>query len=457
MKEQLRPSEEEAKEPIPKDNESWIRTSSFIACNILNKDRSPLPKRAPSFPQDCQWLIDHYQILRMGSRLQPKSSKRFEGFYKRRRRSLLNLAETISKEKDYSHLIHLWQQGAEVFREMTFNALDTDIATVYYLLCPPGRFLASVKGGPHWKNIDPQKYSPEELGILWENISFDMIAPLQFLEPKDIDMIPDRFIPKTEQNSIQIPEPIKSVEELLEEAHYGQRYIVPPEGAVVHLQKAGDLQSLTIKVQDGYVMAKGKFNQGEAMGIIVLDSALKISPSLHFYWKNPKFRRFPRIIAEVYRDLVTAVEIPVLNRERREKPDVQIEPTDREYTYVYIPRTIRVRERREKEERFDLRLPYEGPKRPIRPHQVIGHVRNVPMTPEHRKVLEKFEKETSIDVLKFVPKGHTFVRPHISPTITPELLDRLPQFIKRRIETDLQESIREQVTKNEPTVVYQSS
>jgi len=450
MKERLYFSEEEANaRPIFKDNEYWIKETSLIVYRILQRDPAPLPK-IPPLSLDHEWLASHYQILRMGSKSGPISLDRF---HQRRRCSLLNLTQDISKGGDYELLVHLWQQGGEVFGKTAFDALDTDIATIYYLLCPPDRLLASVKRGPHWKPVDSRKYPLDEREMLWENICFDMLAPLQLLEPEDVDMIPDRFISGVKQNRIEIPRPVKSVEELLEEAYYGQRYIVPPEGAIVHLQKAGDLQSLTVKESGGCVIAKAKFNQGEAMGIIILDSASIISPCVHSGRKNPKFECFPRIIAEVYRDLVTAIEIPALRKRRSGTINPSVTPTDKEYTYVYIPRTIRVGG---KEKQHDPRLPYEGPERPISPHKVTGHVRNVPMTEEHRRVLEEFERETGLRVLEFVPVGSTFVRPHVSPAITPELLDRLPQFIKRKIETELQESIKKQAAKNGPTVLYQS-
>ena len=63
------------------------------------------------------------------------------------------------------------------------------------------------------------------------------------------------------------------------------------------------------------------------------------------------------------------------------------------------------------------------------------------MTEEHRQEILKFEAETGIQVLRWLPEGHTFVRPHISPNIGSDELAKLPKFIRVRMEEEIRRAL----------------
>jgi hypothetical protein len=73
------------------------------------------------------------------------------------------------------------------------------------------------------------------------------------------------------------------------------------------------------------------------------------------------------------------------------------------------------------------------------------------MSAGHRQEILEFEAQYKIQVLKYLPDGYTYVRPHLSPEISPEEFDRLPTYIKARIQDDIRLYLEEAKNANQPS------
>ena len=67
------------------------------------------------------------------------------------------------------------------------------------------------------------------------------------------------------------------------------------------------------------------------------------------------------------------------------------------------------------------------------------------MSDKHREELERWQKARGLNILSRIPEGFTFVRPFVVPADDPAALKGLPQFIRRRMETELVKKIQERV------------
>lgn len=264
---------------------------------------------------------------------------------------------------------------------------------------------------------------------------------MKYIGRRELAVVPENPAHPHNLENIKIPKPARSLESLLENTYYHQRYIVPPEGAEVRFKKAGDLEKMFV-IQTGHdVFAKAITTKGEALVWIDVDNASWFSPdtvtqSVQSSQESP----WANILGEVYHDLVTAVELPhtrykTLGRKRSREggEDLGLKRPQ----IIYIPRVIRVGEKPK------VRLPYEGPLRPITPHKVQGHRRRANLSERHRLTLMKFEAEYGISILKNLPAGFTFVRPYVVPQEAD--IQELPTFIKRRIETRLAQELQKPV------------
>ncbi len=158
--------------------------------------------------------------------------------------------------------------------------------------------------------------------------------------------------------------------------------------------------------------------------------------------ENQKIIYWATIVAETYKDLVTATEVSVTKKYRALRQLSQPSTFEVESVFddnpqvIYIPRKVRIKDYDEP------RDPYQGPPRPMKPHPVTGYTRKGEMTEKHRQELLKLEKEWEIEFVKNIPIGKTYVRPHFSPEGSEEFIRYFPVFIKKRIETQLAQSLR---------------
>lgn len=317
------------------------------------------------------------------------------------------------------------------------DLLNIDIGTIHLLLGREDRLLVGLKGGVFWKTIHWPEPTPESTPSYLDT-SMPYLGKAPIIGRKEMELVPEKPLSFEDAEITHIPTSIHSVEESLEQAYYGQRYTVPLEGAEIRFQRAGDLEKLVMLQTRDALFGKMVTKNGEILVIIYTESGNVLS-------QIPQ-KPFGEVLAETYRDMVTAVEVRS-NRSRRLKnlqnvvSTVDNNDVSESPRAIYIPRVTR-------QDEGDFRPHYDGPTRPVTPHRVTGHRRHVPMSEKHRQELQKFEQETGISILENLPYGYTFVRPHVVPSGTS--FEELPLFIKRRIETKLKEDLQRPEVNPEP-------
>lgn len=353
---------------------------------------------------------------------------------------LRNTAREIRSRRQYHILPKLRDEIFSQSRSyLPATFIMGDICALYLIVCDRERLLVGMKDRLLWKRVDLNIHEGDLFPI--EPYVLPYLSQIDIIGERELVVVPDKLVHPSEIGRITISTPSKSTEELLEDAYYRQRYIIPPEGAEIRFRNAGDIQKVVMMQWGSGLLAKTSTTQGDILSQINLKTAVSTSSEqipevLQGHIADSKI---VNVLAEVYRDLVTAVEIPTSRynslgrRKVSSKPD-EIGPEQRPQV-IYIPRVVRTGQKPE------VRLPYDGPERPITPHRVEGHRRRANMTEEHRQRLLQFEREYEIKILENLPAGFTFVRPHFVPADAGESLRDLPIFIKKRIETRFTENL----------------
>ena len=419
---------EEFGKPLPSIN---LRNESGREWKIL-QDLYELQRRC--------WNRDWDKIDEKDPAVRLQIATHIQEYYSAKSSYLKGLAQEIKKEKRF-HLFHQLLSASfkigsmQEVPEIVPPLLALDVDSLYLLICQKNRFLVGTRDGIFWKNVEWSEEKLKDNSVI--RIALPYIFSLDFIGEKELVTVPEKIIHTKDAEKIQLPKPARSTEDLLEEAYYHQRFIVPLDGAEVRFQKAGDLEKMIIIQSGDDLLARVITRFGEGFLVLNIDTlqqlsgpelirGIELTPGKESAWIN--------ILAEVYHDLVTAMELPwrhyrVLggSKERSgvdkpERPQV-----------IYIPRTIRTKE--------VVRLPYKGLPRPLTPHRVIGHRRRGNMTEQHREVLMGFEKEYGLSIIANLPAGYTFVRPYVVPAGTSEEFKNLPTFIKRRIQKKLNQEL----------------
>lgn len=352
------------------------------------------------------------------------------------------LAERIKKGGRFRILDRLYNivsgEQLDSHDQITKNTLLNDVSTLYLTVCEPNRFLVGLKDGVYWKRINLTMGEEEALNPNLPTVGALYLMLLGRIGRHELPAVPEAMIHPTLIGRVKIPAPAEAITDLLEDAYFNQRYVVPPEGAEVRFRRAGDLERMVVVQSGGVILSRVITSYGDAWIGVNLDDGFYIShpdgPSIQPKWAT--------IVAETYRDLVTAKEVHITRRYRplRNKEDYQgsnqMPIFQDDPQVIYIPRKVRIKDYEEP------RDPYQGPPRPVKPHPVTGHSRKGDMTEKHRQELLKLEKEWGIEFVKNIPVGRTYVRPHFSPKGSEEFIRYLPIFIKRRIETQLTQSLR---------------
>ncbi|MBI2007286.1 MAG: hypothetical protein HYS83_01095 [Candidatus Blackburnbacteria bacterium] len=356
-------------------------------------------------------------------------------YIEKKGRFLKSLAKGIKDKRQFyifPKLINIVSQPGN-FPDVPRTMLTFNIISLYLLVCGPNRALVGLKDGIYWKNIQWPTEDKDFKGI-FSNDTLCYLHNLHLIGRKELIVVPDGMIPANIWERVRIPRSRSTLEYLIEDAYYSQRYIVPPAGAEVRFRRSGDLERMVL-IQSGDILFARIFtSKGEAFLWLNLDNLnWFINASSSDPYRKDRFKEpnIVLILGEVYHDLVTAIELPQTRYKdlgarrglikligRRDQPQV-----------VYIPRIVHTG-------RIE-RPPYEGPPRPVVPHRVVGHKRRANLTEEHRLELIEFEKRTGIKVLENLPAGYTFVRPYVVPKGSEDELRNLPTFIKRKIETQL--------------------
>lgn len=343
-----------------------------------------------------------------------------------------NLAREIREKRRYylfTNLSSVALDGTKNAPEFCQDMLLNDIATLHLMVSSPDRLLVGIKDGIYWKRIEWPRREGFTTPLLYTSAFFCGTLPL--IGENELITVPEKPLTHDDGRELTLPKPSETIEDLLEKAYYGQRFIIPLQGAEVRFRKAGDLEKMIIIQSGDYISARVITTRGDTFVSLNINTGSETSHISGL---------FGAILAEVYRDMVTAIELPMnrfktlkhlktdVTTELREKPQV-----------IYIPRIVRVKEREE------IRPRYEGPSRPVTPHPVTGHRRKANMTEEQRQEIIKFERMYQLEVFKFLPLGFTFVKPHFVPADAD--IASIPVFIKRRIQTRLQEQLQRPTVK----------
>src|SRR3989344_5303729 len=102
---------------------------------------------------------------------------------------------------------------------------------------------------------------------------FSFLGNTQLVGRQELEIVPSRVVLPEELSGVVLPEPSRKVGDLLEEAFYRPRYIVPPEGAEVRFQRAGDLERAVVFCSRGKVIGKLVAGGVESFVWIDLDTA----------------------------------------------------------------------------------------------------------------------------------------------------------------------------------------
>lgn len=301
-----------------------------------------------------------------------------------------------------------------------------DVGTLHLMLGREDKLLVGLRGGVLWKRIEwPEKdgYIP----LLATAYHYLLLTP--YIGRRELDFVAEKPLTPSDLEKVRLPQPAQSIDETLEQAYHEQRYVIPTSGAEVRFRSAGDMEKMMLIQTGKTIFAKIEFNNGSnTFAGIDLERGIDVSQL------RPELTG--RILAEVYRDMVTA-RVVHSNRPRRLRNlpplDIDREAPQQSPQIIYIPRNILVRDG------DDFRSPYRGPARPVSPYRVTGHRRRANMTEKHRQELIRFEQENSISILENLPAGFTFVKPHMVPSGSK--FDELPIFVKRRIEQRLRDDL----------------
>lgn len=361
-----------------------------------------------------------------------------------------DLARDIRRRDNYSLFPRLQDTLAAKKDEipiLTRGLMSLGIATLYLLSCRPDSFVVGVRDGVHKKKVDLQFIPDPDPGET-DSGSYQLIyaadfflANLRYINARLLAVVPNRLIRSHEIKSVELPTTVKTQDDYLEDAYFNMRYIIPPEGGEVRLKGAKDIEGMFMMQSGNKVFTRLQTPKGETLVWISLDntSHSRFEPTMFEPTHILGIRGSPRpfitswsdLVAETYCDFVTAKNVPT-NRYKPLRPSKTETLEGRSTVMVDSPQIIYIQRTAS---RNDVRLPYEGPPRPIRPHPVSGYRREGNMSETHRKRLLDFEREHDLVgmLVDKIPAGFTWARPHFSPVGSEAYLKHLPTFIKKRI------------------------
>lgn len=364
------------------------------------------------------------------------------------RRELLALAREVEVRKEWQLVPGIWRVADDYEGRLSVQltgALSGIAQAIHYLVGSENRHLVGTRQNqPAWKPRDVRRKTP--LQILQ---GFPIDSDVEYLDGNDLDLVPDDSQWMLEDQLPMFPvfnNPWEKIGSLLEDAYYNQQYLPHPDGSFVKLRGVPGLDGVTIKTKrslldPGYIDFLACFQLADKKFLSVFSgimvSAVKDHPEFRMsLYGDPSKRDFLFwLTAQIYHDLVTAKELEprqFRNQGSADRKDVtKASEVSTPIEWIYIPRTVRGRPQ-------EVRRP-ANQKRSATPHRVSGHKRRGNLTETHRTTLEEFENETGIEILRWLPEGYTFVRPHISPVDESQAIQGLPKFIRRRIQDDIRQ------------------
>ncbi len=389
--------------------------------NYFLEKRKEFPGKVPSFKPyrfvfTDQWLESLTRLFLS----MPKD------YLSQHRTLMTDLVEKIREKKNYSFFLEALRTIEQKFnlpfplylyelkeaRQTIPSFLMTEILLIWALMEKDGKLLVCVRDRYERKRfpLPDDAYSRRRAITA---IGHHILSVLPFIEPKYLDLIPDKFGPLVEGEDpvIQLPTFYSTIAEVLNDASVRQRYIIDSEGTLVQWKKgAADLREMFIRVINGVVIAKVTTSAGGTLAFLDLATSGGLDLIIH---KEGPENPLALDLAAAYHKLVTAKEIKVGRETKLEIPTVEMAAEKPEVagegpTVVYIPRTVVTRVGPTREERVSLRqmIRHESPRDHAR------HLKRGEMSLEQRRKIEEFQREKGADVLNWLRPGWTYVLPH---------------------------------------------
>lgn len=371
-------------------------------------------------------------------------------------RQVITFVRQITTTNQYNLFHHLWNicgEGAFEFPQPEAQIMRSILGAVYLLLGSERKVLLGVRHNQPAFMTLAEPLDPHDEGRFWSMLSKLLNQNRwAYVGQEDIDIMPD---PELWHNLLDVYESKEwpniswdTVQDLLEDSYYRQRYTVNPAGAYVRLNYHG-IKALTLKVKPGlrgfsdpnFVDLLATIDLDDGQTFEILDGARGTGQKQRRH-TLPGAVFFQWLIAQVYHDLVTAEEIEVEGQlaAKAQSSSLKQQPSTNHPGWVYIPRVIKGRQ--------------QYPRRPLaeprvsEPYHVRGFPRRGSMTERHRLELLEFQKLYGIDVFAVVRRREaeigvpcTYVRPHIVPAASPAEIQRLPRFIRARMQAALEAAV----------------
>ncbi len=368
-------------------------------------------------------------------------------------RTCIDIAHQVEKTRDWLLIHRMWLASLYSANLVDFadNREDARPIIAFYiteavhlLVGNEMQYLVGLRHSqPAWKKLASQLTS-------YDLPKANDIGPdLIYIGAEDVDILPDvrAWAMNEDIESLNLPEienVWKEVADILEDAYYNQQYLPHPDGSLVRVLGIAGIESVVVKAKrsisdPNYLDFMGVYNLGDKKWPVIFSGTRAMErPGDESYMSNPGSPFIQKnflswLLARIYHDLVTAKDVdPGVVRKVSQKGGLPKSPEGLEgLSWIYIPR-------KRKKETLEIRRPSSSP-RSMTPHRVRGHKRKANMTEQQRQAIQELERETGLDILKWVPDGYTFVRPHVAPKDGSESLDKLPRFIRTRIQDDIKQ------------------
>lgn len=372
----------------------------------------------------------------------------------------LAVAQEIEKSKNYQFVTDMWATwyyGMQGINENIFSKRKVTTSTDYYFVFVQQAIslIHNMMGSESSTLVGTKSNIPVFLNHPMvarasdiNRYVFPIDIQMSYIGKEDLSFLPkhDEFdlnaITYTDWPKV---ESTRALLDLLEDAYSNMRYMPHQDGSYVRIEGFPRVKGMLIKVfpsdsdPNGFgLMARIDLDSGSHL-LVESDVSEKLSRmDVLPHAGSLGYGFFLWLACQVYHDLTTAKEVRVgfaSDLEPVQEKTKSVARTETNYFSDYVPEwTCIPRVLKSVEQSVRIPIPM---RQEYAPRHVRGYVRKGNMTDQHKKCIVNFEVETGLQILCRIRDGYTFVRPHVSPAITPEEWDGLPKYIKARIQDDL--------------------
>lgn len=318
----------------------------------------------------------------------------------------------------------------------TISMLNVDVRALLLLAGNEHKLLIGTKDRiPTWQKFQPPPlYKDIPAPIL--HLTTPGIFYLEYIGEREKPAFPEKMVYPGDLARLRFPEVPGTVEGFLEEIFYRQKYIMNEGGIDLELKGAGDAMGMVLVESHGILFANTRTPYGGLFTAIFLDKAFGMSAESGNEYtvglKTPREifsdSRLAALVAAQYRDLLCGKEV-VRSRGRGKTSEADPGRTDG------APRVSSIRTIRN-EVRKDPVRKYEGDPRPVKPHQVAGHLRRAGLnglSDGQIEAVRNYIKTTGLRVPRPEP-GQTIVLPYYVPSESGKVIKGMPTFMRAKFQ-----------------------